>query len=105
MTQSKMSAKEDLRMELEQNKRQLEHLQHRNQRLDQRISYLEKGERRKRAHRLITRGAAIESLAPGLALLTEPHFYETMESVFSLPDVCTIVKSAESMYAPSECDP
>ena len=105
MIQSKMSAKEDLRKELEQNKKQLEHLQHRNQRLDQRITYLEKGERRKRAHRLITRGAAIESLAPGLAFLTEPHFYETMESVFSLPDVCTIVKSAESMYAPSECDP
>lgn len=105
MTQSKKSAKEDLRKELEQNKKQLEHLQHRNQRLDQRISYLEKGERRKRAHRLITRGAAIESLAPGLAFLTEPHFYETMESVFSLPDVRTIVKSAESMYAPSECDP
>ena len=105
MIQSKMSAKEDLRKELEQNKKQLEHLQHRNQRLDQRITYLEKGERRKRAHRLITRGAAIESLAPGLALLTEPHFYETKESVFSLPDVRIIVKSAESMYTPSECDP
>ena len=105
MIQSKMSAKEDLRKELEQNKKQLEHLQHRNQRLDQRITYLEKGERRKRAHRLITRGAAIESLAPGLVLLTEPHFYETMDSVFSLPDVRTIVKSAENMYTPSECDP
>ena len=41
MIQSKKSSKEDLRKELEQNKKQLEHLQHRNQRLDQRISYLE----------------------------------------------------------------
>lgn len=31
---------------------------------ESRAVYYEKGDRRKRAHRLITRGAAIESVAP-----------------------------------------
>ncbi|MFR0845488.1 MAG: DUF3847 domain-containing protein [Oscillospiraceae bacterium] len=37
--------------------------------------YYEKGERRKRAHHLITRGAAIESVAPLTKVLTETEFY------------------------------
>ena len=43
---------------------QLVQLQHKAQQYENRIAYCEKGERRKRTHRLITRGAAIESVAP-----------------------------------------
>ena len=48
------------KLRAEQNKihAELEQLQHQNQRLKNRIAYLNKGERTKRAHRLITRGAA-----------------------------------------------
>ena len=46
-------------------------------------TYYEKGDRRKRAHRLITRGAAIESIAPLTKVLTETEFYAFAEK--SLP--------------------
>ena len=55
---------EKLREQNEKDKVRLEQLMHEQQRLKNRIAYLEKGEWQKRAHRLITKGAAIESLAP-----------------------------------------
>ena len=55
---------EKLQAEKEKVERQLVQKQHIIQRLENRAAYYAKGERRKRAHRLITRGAAIESIAP-----------------------------------------
>ena len=55
---------EKLQAEKEKVERQLAQEQHKIQRLENRAAYYEKGERRKRTHRLITRGAAIESVAP-----------------------------------------
>ena len=52
-----------LEAEKAENERKLSQLQHKKQRLENRITYYEKGDRRKRAHHLITRGAAIESVA------------------------------------------
>ena len=51
----------ELNAEKENIERQLAQEQHKIQRLKNRAAYYEKGERRKRAHRLITRGAAVES--------------------------------------------
>ena len=51
---------EKLQAEKEKVERQLVQEQHIIQRLENRAAYYEKGDRRKRAHRLITRGAAIE---------------------------------------------
>ena len=65
---------EKLQAEKEKVERQLAQEQHKIQRLENRAAYYEKGERRKRAHRLITRGAAIESVAPLLAPGTHSHF-------------------------------
>ena len=45
------------------------------QQLENRAAYYEKGDRRKRAHHLITRGAAIESVASLTKVLTETEFY------------------------------
>ena len=56
------------------------------QRLGNRAAYYERGDRRKRAHRLITRGAAIESVAPQTRALSETEFYAFAEQVFALPD-------------------
>ena len=54
----------ELEAEIAAKERQLAQLQHKQQQLENRRSYYEKGDRRKRAHRLITRGAAIESVEP-----------------------------------------
>ena len=76
---------EKLRAEKEKIERQLVQEQHKIQRLENRAAYYEKGERRKRAHHLITRGAAIESVTPQTKDLSETAFYafveETMEKL------------------------
>ncbi len=61
----------ELEVEKAENERKLSQLQHKKQQLENRITYYEKGDRRKRAHHLITRGAAIESVAPLTKVLTE----------------------------------
>ena len=76
----------ELQAEIADNERQLVQLQRKQQQLENRITYYEKGERRKRAHRLITRGAAIESVAPQTKDLSESAFYAFAEQVFALTD-------------------
>ena len=53
----------ELEAEKAENARKLSQLQHKKQQLETRITYYEKGDRRKRAHQHITREAAIESVA------------------------------------------
>ena len=77
----------ELKAEIVDNERQLAQLQHKQQQLENRRSYYEKGDRRKRAHRLITRGAAIESIASLTKVLTETEFYAFVEKAFALPEV------------------
>ena len=65
---------DELRREYAENEAKLQQYQHRVKRLEQRRQYYEKGERQKRAHRLITRGAAVElSLIHILTLPTTPY--------------------------------
>ena len=78
---------EKLRAQNEKEKKRLEQLLHEQQRLKNRLSYLEKGERQKRAHRLITKGAAIESIAPATKEMGEAEFYSLMEQILSIPEV------------------
>ncbi len=70
---------------------------HKEARLENRIRYLKKGERTKRTHLLITRGAAVESIAPQIKTLTEPDFYALMEKIFAMPDVQAAVNEAVQM--------
>ena len=90
---------EKLQAEKEKVERQLAQEQHKIQRLENRAAYYEKGERRKRTHRLITRGAAIESIAPQTKDLSETAFYAFTEQVFALPDVQRLLTEAISNYA------
>ena len=60
-------------------------------RLKNRKAYYENGERQKRAHRLITRGAAIESNAPSVKKMSEVEFYELAEKIFALPEVKNLI--------------
>lgn len=90
---------DQLQAEKEQAETQLAQEQHKIQRLENRAAYYEKGERRKRAHRLITRGAAIESVAPQTKDLSETAFYAFTEQVFALPDTQRLLKEAVGNHA------
>ena len=91
---SKQKTLSELEAERAVCERQLAQLQHKVQQYENRIAYCEKGERRKRTHRLITRGAAVESIAPAVKALTEVEFYALAESVFALPEVQTLLAEA-----------
>ena len=67
---------------------------HKSQRLENRIKYYQQGDRKKRNHRLITRGAAVESVAPEVRGMSERAFFVLMEQVFSLPEVTALVSHA-----------
>ena len=90
---------EKLQAEKEKVEQQLAQEQHKIQRLENRAAYYEKGDRRKRVHRLITRGAAIESVAPQTKDLSETEFYTFSEQVFALPDVQRLLTETVSSHA------
>ena len=83
-----------LEAEKAENERKITQLQHKKQQLENRITYYEKGDRRKRVHHLITRGAAIESVAPLTKVLTETEFYAFAEKAFSLPEIKGLLMQA-----------
>ena len=88
----------ELNAEKENIERQLAQEQHKIQRLENRAAYYEKGDRRKRAHHLITRGAAIESVAPQTKELSETEFYTFAEQVLALPDTQRLLTEAVSNH-------
>ena len=90
---------EKLQAEKGKVERQLAQEQHKIQRLENRAAYYEKGDRRKRAHRLITRGAAIESVAPQTKDLSETAFYAFAEQVFALPHTQRLLTEAVGNHA------
>ena len=87
---------EKLRAQQAKDIQELEYLQHDLQRLQNRVGYLEKGERQKRAHRLITKGAAIESLAPATTEMGETDFFSLMEKILALPDVLALLPKEDA---------
>ena len=84
----------ELQAKQETFERQLVQEQHKIQRLENRAAYYEKGDRRKRAHHLITRGAAIESIASLTRVLTETEFYAFAEKAFAAPEVKGLLMEA-----------
>ena len=92
-TLAELNAKKD---KIEQ---QLAQERHKIQRLENRAAYYEKGDRRKRAHHLITRGAAIESVAPQTKELSETEFYTFAEQVLALPDTQRLLTEAVGNHA------
>ena len=79
----------ELEAEIAAKERQLAQLQHRQQQLEN---------RRKRTHRLITRGAAIESVEPLVKVLSETEFYAFAEKTFALPEVKSLLMSAVNAH-------
>lgn len=91
-----------LEAEKAENERALSQLQHKKQQLENRITYYEKGKRRKRAHHLITRGAAIESVAPLAKILTKTEFYAFAEKALTLPEVKSLLMEAVNEHNKNE---
>ena len=73
--------------QIKQTEQELEQESHNLARLKNRKTYYKSGESQKRAHRLITRGAAVESVAPSVKEMSEVEFYELAEKIFALPEV------------------
>ena len=93
---------EELLAEKQAVERQIAQHQHRAERLENREKHLEKGERTKRTHRLITRGAAVESVCKVTTVLTETEFYSLAEKIFSLPEVQNEVMAAVNEHNRNE---
>ena len=70
---------------------ELEQETHNLARLKNRKTYYENGKRQKRTHRLITHGAAVESLAPSVKEMSGVEFYELAEKIFALPEVQNLI--------------
>ena len=92
----------ELKDEMAASERQLAQLRHKQQQLENRITYYEKGDRRKRAHHLITRGAAIESVAPLAKVLNETEFYAFVEKTLALPEVKGLLMEAVNEHNKNE---
>ena len=78
---------EKLRAEKAAKEKQIEQLKHQQQRLRNQIQYIHKGERSKRTHRLVTKGAAIESIAPNSKDIGAADFYKLMSTVLTNPRI------------------
>ena len=72
----------------------LKQLQHKQQRLENRKSYYEKADRKKRTHRLCTIAGTIESIAPEIKELTLPEVTNLLESIMDFPDVRRVIYNA-----------
>ena len=83
---------ERLRQEYEDAKAKAAQYKNQVTRLQNRLSYKENRTRKERAHRLITKGAAIESIVPATKELSEVDFYSLMEKVFALPEVTGVIE-------------
>ena len=85
-------SREELEKEYTEVVAQKEQYEHRGQRLENRIRYYTEGERKKRNHRLITRGADVESVAPEVRGMSQTAFRLLVEQIFSLPEVAALVE-------------
>ena len=71
-----------------------EQYQHQVQRLENRYQDYRESKRKKRNHRLITRGADVESVAPEVRGMSQAAFRTLVEQIFSLPEVAALVNRA-----------
>ena len=84
-------SQEELQKEHDEAVVKREQYQHQCQRLENRIRYYSEGERKKRNHRLIVRGADVESVVPEVRGMSQSDFHILVEQIFSLPEVTALV--------------
>ena len=76
---------EELRRQKEEAERKLEQYTHQAQRIKNRMQYYQQRERKERNHRLIVRGATVESIWPEIKSMSREDFDRLMRKVLSLP--------------------
>ncbi len=86
--------REELQRELKEATAKLEQYQHQQKRLENRLNDYKEIRRRKRSHRLITRGADVKSVAPEVRGMSQSAFRLLVEQIFSLPEVTALVRRA-----------
>ena len=87
--------------------RENEILERRIQKLENLDEYYKRGERAKRAHRLITKGATIESILPESKGMEDADFYQLMQRILSSADAQEVWKAYLDAHPPfqEEGDP
>ena len=85
-------SREELEKEYAEATAKLEQYQHQGQRYENRIRYYTEGDRKKRNHRLIVRGAEMESVVPEVRDMSQSAFRTLVEQIFSLPEVVALVR-------------
>ena len=95
---AKTKTLDQLRAEKEQAEAQLLQEQHKLQRLEQRKKHYEKGERKKRTHRLCNLGGTVESLAPVFKDLSRTEMTGLLEHIFALPEVEQALREAAAAH-------
>ncbi len=95
---------DEARAMLEEAQQEYAYWAHRVERYENRIRYVEQRQRRERTHRLITRGAAVESIQSDLSPLTEIQFYYLMDEIFHLPNVAELVQRRQAQFIPNEAE-
>ena len=87
-------SREELEKECAEAATKAEQYQHQAQRLENRYHDYQESKRKKRNHRLITRGADVESVAPEVRSMSQAAFRILVEQIFSLPEVAALVSQA-----------
>ena len=85
---------EELQKELDEAVLKRDQCLHQQQRIENRIQDYMDSLRRKRNHRLITRGAEVESVAPEVRSMSQGDFRILVEQIFSRPDITDLVSHA-----------
>ena len=86
--------REELEKECAEAATKAEQYQHQVQRLENRYHDYQESKRKKRNHRLIIRGADVESVAPEVRGMSQAAFRILVEQIFSLPEVAALVSRA-----------
>lgn len=92
----------DYKKQIEDAQLKITQMEHRQQILENRMRYLKQKDRKRRTHRLITRGAAVESIVPQVEPMPETAFYEMMEQILMLPEVEKIIRTETAKYKQKE---
>ena len=87
-------SREELEKECAEAATKAEQYQHQAQRLENRYHDYQESKRKKRNHRLITRGADVESVVPEVRGMSQAAFRTLVEQIFSLPEVAALVSRA-----------
>ncbi len=82
---------ERLKAEKEKNEKEIEQLDHKIIRLENRQKYYEDGERKRRTHRLCTIAGTLESIAPEIKELDITEVIELLEHIFYKEEIQKLV--------------